>query len=199
MIYYPSDNGLFLYYNSKGITNFVNVKVSSCDPERDPYSPLDENSKENSFVTDQTQNTNQWYYIELKEDYFSLSSYSIMSPSHATNAWGFLKSWKIFGSRNKIDWLLLDNEQNIETLNGNNATDIFTCKYNTNHFYKYFILYQNDVGCDGNYGFGLRKLEFFGSAIKLEDIQNLYRITCKQNIRYFSSFLFNMISISISY
>ena len=195
MIYYPSDNGLFLYYNSKGITNYVNVKVSSCDPERDPYTPLDENSKENSFVTDQTQNTNQWYYIELKEDYFSLSSYRIKSPSHYANEWGLLKSWQIYGSRNNIDWILLD-EQNTDKLNAPYSQETFPCKNNNNYFYKYFVLYQNDVGCDGNYGFGLNRLEFFGSTIKLEDIQSLFRITFKQNIISFSSLLFIIITFS---
>ena len=57
MIFYPSNNGLFRYYTNKtALKDYVYVNVSSCNETRDPYTPLDENSPEHSFLTDQKQN-----------------------------------------------------------------------------------------------------------------------------------------------
>ena len=193
MIYFPHNDvnqGYFYYLAtnySSSLRNFVTATPSSTYLDRDIYT-IFTNLYDNthSFLTPINHTTNQWILIELKDGYFSLESYLIVSPDHDKNDYVHLKNWKLFVSANQQKWNLLDSEEGVTSLNDNKAMSNFTCKFNCENYYKYFLLYQSDVGFTGTYGFGVRRIDFFGSIIQYNHIKDILRYTSIYHIKLVS-------------
>ena len=185
MKYFPLTEAIqgYFYYlatNFSGeLSNHITLKSSSTSSGRDVYTIIDGYMSSiwiDSFLT-QERNVNQWVFIDFKHVYFSLESYFIMSASHPTNSSSHLRNWQFYGSPDSKKWYLLDEEHNIESLNGDRNTDIFTCKTNCQKFFKYFLIYQDKPNEKGTYHFGIRRLDLFGSFIKLADFKELVHCT----------------------
>ena len=159
----------------QNLKEYVQVTPSSIDKyqDRDPYSIIyNIDDSDVSFLTEES-DKNQYILLEILKGYFSLSSYLIRSPDHDPYEWPHLKNWTLYGSTNKNEWEVLDRRKTSE-LNGKLITKTFQCQYNCNNFYKYFLIYQEEVGYEGTYGFGFRRLDLFGSLINGSEYSVLF-------------------------
>ena len=186
MKYYPSSetNGYFYEIaknNDKdSINQFVKITPSnrSSDPQTgDPYSIIYNINNEFSSFSTAKQDSKQWILFELKNYVFALDSYLIISSDTDINTVHHLKNWRIYGSGNAKRWYLLDENNNSTELNDRLATVKFPCKYHQNMFFKYFLIYQHEVGFTGEYGFSIRRFDLFGGLIQQKDFNHLCQCT----------------------
>ena len=181
MKYFPENNeshGYFYYLAtnfSSNLEKHVSISYSSMNngTVRDPYSIIyNIDGKSSSFMTNYSLTENQWILIEFKHILFSFESYYIKSPKHFPNEWPLLRCWNIYGSQNKNKWYLLD-QRETDVLNNYSASASFQCQYNCNQYYRYLALYQSDFGFNSSFGFGINRMDLFGSFIRYRDIAGL--------------------------
>ena len=205
MKYYPSSsqNGYFYEiattYEKDLIKDHVTIIPSSkrTDPEYgDEYSIIHNiNDLDHSFHTDSV-TEKQWILFNLKDGFFALNSYTLIASKNTENSSLHLKNWRIYGSGNQKQWYLLDEHNNSVDLNGPLKENNFTCQFHQNMFFKYFLLYQHDVGFTKQYGFGLRRIDFFGGLIQRIDFNHLCECTKIHEIYIHLNMLFISIFVS---
>ena len=101
-----------------------------------------------------------WIEFDFVKQKVNLTSYTLR-----THSMYYPKSWKVLGSNDRTNWVVLDRKINNATLNGLYKQNRFECESN-NNYYQY-IRYIQDDSWDPNrqYCIYLTCIEFFGSIL----------------------------------
>ncbi|KAH0795593.1 F5/8 type C domain containing protein [Histomonas meleagridis] len=102
---------------------------------------------------------NSWIQFDFKEKRIKLENYAIMTFSGQQGS-THMKSWRLEASEDDIEWVILDDVKDDNTLNSSNA--VITRATKTDQFYRYFKFTQTDKNQFGTYCMAIRRIEFFG-------------------------------------
>ena len=102
---------------------------------------------------------NSWIQFDFKDKKIKLDNYSIMTFSGQQGS-THMKSWKVEASLDDIEWVVLDEVKDDDSLNSSNA--VLTRPVDTTEFYRYFKITQTDKNQFGTYCMAIRRIEFFG-------------------------------------
>ena len=164
-------NGTVAYFNNKdGIfLDYISAEASN----NNEFSSRAINFSTTISYSSGERDEPQWYQVEFKRSYLFISSYTLRSTNNPIDYNGHLRSWNFLGSLDKIHWDKLDNHTLYDGLNGYGSTHNFKCSQG---LYRFFRIQQTSPEFAGLYGFGFRRVEFFGSLFEGEHIPQ-YRIS----------------------
>ena len=133
---------------------------------------------------------NQYLLISLPYHSFKLTNYTFKVRSH--NDHDLPTGWIIFGSIDKIMWIVIDEKENVEELKSKGASKTFSLNNSYQlYFYKYFKIYMTSNNLN-RYYFSLSQIEFFG---KLKYQQSIARLICSRKEYYSKSFIESILSL----
>lgn len=118
-----------------------------------PYGNYYSRNEENSHIC-----------FDFKENYVSLSAYTIKSTDHHY----FLKSWVIEGSNDQSNWIELDSHKNDNTLCTPSAIHTFQIPTDKKikKLFKYIRIRITGPNSKKNYILEITNIEFFGKLYK---------------------------------
>jgi hypothetical protein len=150
----PPDPGL-----CRSLSAQVKVVSSGMLNGRDPSTILEEKPKKHWFTES---DGNAWVLIEFTELYIQPTDYAVWSHGGAST----LRNWVLQGSNDRINWVMLSNHRNDESVKAPFSTA--TWPVNTNGFFKFFRIVQTGNNWSGNRWLYLLKLEIWGVACAME-------------------------------
>jgi hypothetical protein len=150
----PPDAGL-----CRSLTAQVKVVSSGMLNGRDPTTVIEEKPKKHWFTES---DGNAWVLIEFTELYIQPTDYAVWSHGGAST----LRNWVFQGSNDRINWVVLSNHRNDESVRAPFSTA--TWPVNTNGFFKFFRIVQTGNNWSGNRWLYLLKIEIWGVACAME-------------------------------
>ena len=101
-----------------------------------------------------------WIEFDFVKQKVNLTSYTLR-----TVGLYYPKSWKVFGSNDRTNWVVLSRQINNPALNGSGKQNRFECESN-NNYYQYIRYIQDDSWYSNRqYCIQLACIEFFGSIL----------------------------------
>ena len=187
-------NGSISYLNNKtnDISSLIKTKASSMS--QNSYCIIDPEKCKNSFQTLISPNiSSQWIQIEFKKGIIFASSYSLLSTKNPEGSNFHQKGWKLIASIDGRFWEEIDRRENVSSLNGWAKYDNFKCKQG---LYRIFRIVQTEKGFTDEWGFGLRRIEIFGTFYETNYVPRKIACTNKQqrttsNLIFLICFAFN--------
>ena len=152
-------NGIFAYYRTKDrITDWKfnpAVEIKTKNNNNDIYRIID--------GYDIYINEGRETYIEFKfrQNKVKINGYSLKSD---VNQKHWLKSWRIIGSNDYVNWFVIDERRDQETLMSEGAEVTYT--FDPLYEFRYIRFMQIDRSYQNDDNFSVNRLEFFGAIGK---------------------------------
>lgn len=109
----------------------------------------------------------RWLQIDLKSGKAHISSYLIKSADKSVySPINALKSWQIEISQDGNNWQMIDKQENVSELNGENNMKLFKVSANREPFRFIRIITDQESWTNKNNGFTIRSFELFGQIIE---------------------------------
>ena len=181
--YNGSLNGLIrkLQQNYTQIENSGIFEISASSVYKDWYPKNVLYDDNNGFHTGNNGSSGEYLQFDFKENFISLSSYTIKSRIDCCQS----KSWKVNASINGIQWIIIDEVIEDISMCNNSITKSFFINNNNNFRYIRFI--STTQRCSIYNYFNVISIEFFGSINKL--ISSNYKKRTLKNIIFNLLFL----------
>ena len=159
-------NGIFHYLKTINSSNniydekIVELIPSSVYPDTSYHIKNLLDHQNNSFISGNNPNDN--IIIDFKNKKINLKGYSIRSrPDHGVNRY-HLKSWKVLGSNDRLNWFEFDKKINNSDINNQNVSKYFECSNNSNEFFEFIKIELIDTNWSNDWYFTISQLELFG-------------------------------------
>ena len=139
-------------------SGFVNVHVSSTSRvfSTPPFAIIEQDPCCRWFSENEE---NQWMKIDFIDRVVEISGYTIKESVTHLCYW-FLRSWKLEGSTDDINWYIIDEHRMNEALNENVPMCTWTC--NMKGPFRYIRITQTGLNANGDNYFMLGAVELFG-------------------------------------
>lgn len=143
----------------------VNVSSLTGDNSKDVIVLNDMNSY---FVSKGSNIQNQWLKYDFKNKKIKPTYYAIRSRPDGEAGHYNPQTWVIEGSNSDRDddWTILDSQNNVNYLDGQSLSHVFTIKQSLNEYYRYVRFRQTGKNTGNDYDIRFSALEFFGSILK---------------------------------
>ena len=150
----PPEVGL-IHDLKKDITVYASGMLSG----RDPSTVIEENPKVHWFTES---DGCPWLLIDFGDIYVQPTDYAIWSHGGCST----LRSWCFQGSNDRINWVVLSDHNNDNTIKEPFSTA--TWPVNTNRFFRFFRVIQTGNNWSDNNWMYMRKIEIWGVACTME-------------------------------
>lgn len=134
---------------------------------RNPYNCADLENENNCFESNDLPNS--WICYDFQNLSVKLNCYSIRSYVNGKN---HLISWCIEASNDKVNWTVLDERNQDNSLNGIGKENSFFIS-SGDDFFRYLRLRQIGKGANGKYMMNISAIDFFGFFCFRDSVENL--------------------------
>lgn len=143
------------------------VSIASSSSLEDRYRKMKSvfNFENDKKIFHSNNEPNSWLKFDFINRKIKVSAYSIMSHGYENKKNNRLKNWCIEGSNDEIEWNLIDERKNVESVADKSAEYTFFVNQNDeeNDFFRFIRIRQTDVNNSNNYRMVFAAIEFFGS------------------------------------
>lgn len=145
----PMTNGLVdIEETTNSRQEYVSYLIDQEMRDQEGWSCVTDSSKGGSFIFD------------FKEKYVCLHGYMLKAHSREWSSDNFLKSWRLEGSDDKMEWEIIDEHIGSNILLANMAEGYWS--FQMTQSYRYIKLKMTDKNSSGSYKMALQAIEFFG-------------------------------------
>lgn len=150
----------------EGVIDITNSKLWGDNKRYLPKNVV--NYEDDNLWFDSANKPNSWLCINFKEKKIKPSYYSIKSNNGGGKNNAHLKNWVIEGSKDNVNWVILDERKNEESLNDRTASNTFKIQHNfeNDEFYQYIKIRQTGLNTSNGNQLYFGSIEFFGSLLK---------------------------------
>lgn len=162
-----------LYGNKdfKGLINFLKNESNIDDEINISCSSIGGYNSKNLFVYENTDHyfftenlPNSWISFEFKKYEIIPSNYTLRSYKNGSY---HPKTWVIEGSKDNVNWSIIDKQKNCSFIRGDNLVHTFPIKNENNQSFKYLRIRQTESNWNGNNHLKFDAIEFYGKLIQI--------------------------------